>query len=247
MQKRKINKKTFSWQGITYRIFVILVNALFFKVGAKQAMQNFGAIGASLIWNTINMVLYFLYHGCFLKLFSLDVQTKGAVLWFTGLPCSGKTTLANALTDKLHKEGKCVERLDGDIVRKDLCADLGFTPEDRAKNLNRIKFISKLLSRNKTLVLCSFVSPYQKDRDRIRESVTNFIEIYVKADAETCAKRDVKGMWAKAKTGEIKRFTGYSAPYEEPRNPEIICNTKKESLEESFEIVLNYLKKRGLV
>lgn len=248
MKKRKINKKVFSWQGITYRIFVICVNALFFKIGAKQAMAKYGALGASLIWNTINMGLYFFYHGIFLKLFSLEVKTKGAVVWFTGLPCSGKTTVADAVAIELKKLGKNVERLDGDVVRKGkLSDDLKFSKEDRNKNINRVNFVSKLLSRNETIVLASFVSPYRDIREKIRIEVTNYIEVFVNASSEECAKRDIKGMWAKAKSGEIKGFTGYDAEYQIPFTPEIILDTKQETIAQSTEKVINYLKNRGLI
>ena len=248
MKRRKINKKTFSWQGIVYRIFVICINALFFKIGAKQAMQNFGALGASLIWNSINMALYFFYHGIFLKLFSLEVKTKGAVIWFTGLPCSGKSTIADIISIKLKELGKNTERLDGDIIRNGkLSNDLGFSKEDRDKNINRINFVSKLLSRNGVAVLASFVSPYRETRNRIRENVTNFIEVFVDASFEECARRDVKGMYAKAIKGEIKNFTGYSAPYESPTNPEITCNTNKETIKESICKIIDYLKEKRLL
>ena len=247
MKPRKINKKTFSWQGFSYRFFVICVNTLFFKFGAKEAMNNFGAFGASLIWNAINMALYFLYHGLFLKLFSLEVQTKGCVVWFTGLPCSGKSSIADGVADILLKKGKCVERLDGDCIRQSLCVDLGFSKKDRDENIKRVTFVSKLLSRNKTIVLASFVSPFRATRFKISESVTNFIEVYVFADKVTCASRDVKGMWAKAKEGKIKGFTGFDSPYEPPYSASVTCITEKETIEESVQRVIGYLKKRKLI
>jgi len=248
MKKRKIHRRNFSFQGIIYRIFVICVNALFFKVGAKQAMQNYGALGASLIWNSINMALYFFYHGIFLKLFSLEIKTKGAVVWFTGLPCSGKTTIADAVAIVLKKLGKNVERLDGDVVRKGkLSDDLGFSQEDRDKNINRVNFVSKLLSRNETIVLASFVSPYRKVRDKIRKNVINFIEVYVDTSSEECARRDVKGMWKLAKEKKIKNFTGYNAPYERPFKNEITVWTELETIEQSTQKVINYLKQKKLI
>jgi len=244
---RKINKRVFSWQGISYRIFVICINTLFFKFGAKEAMSNFGAFGASLIWNSINMALYFFYHGIFLKLFSLEVQTKGCVVWFTGLPCSGKSCVADGVAKILLEKGKCVERLDGDIIRQDLSSDLGFSKKDRDENIKRVTYVSKLLSRNKTIVLASFVSPYRETRYKISENVTNFIEVYIFADKVTCTQRDVKGMWAKAKEGKIKGFTGFDAPYEVPYNPSVTCITEKETLEESVGKVIDCLKQRKLI
>jgi len=247
MRKRKIRPKILGSQGIIYRIFIIICNAIFFKVGAKQALEHYGALGASLIWNSINMALYFLYHSIFVKLFSLEVQTKGFVLWFTGLPCSGKTTLANKVKEILNKKGLCVERLDGDIVRQSLSYDLGFSPEDREKNLKRVAFVCDILSRNNVAVLSSFVSPYRSIRAYIRSKAHNFIEVFVRASAEECAKRDIKGMWAKAKAGIIKNFTGYNAIYEAPLNAEIEVNTDNETIEESTRKIVSYLKRRKLI
>jgi len=247
MKFRKIRTKILGTQGIIYRIFIIICNAIFFAVGAKQTMQKYGAIGASLIWNSINMALYFLYHGIFAKLFSLEVQTNKFILWFTGLPCSGKTTLSNSIAQELRKKGIKVQILDGDIVRKSLSNDLGFSKEDRYKNLMRVSFVAQLLSKNNIAVLCSFVSPYRNIRNKIREMTPNFIEVYVKCSAEECAKRDVKGMWAKAKAGEIKGFTGYNSLYEEPYNPEIEINTENLSIDLSVAKVIHYLQQKGLI
>ena len=146
------------------------------------------------------------------------VEHKGFTLWFTGLPCSGKTTLADALAEDLKAKGMKVERLDGDIVRKGLTRDLGFSAEDRAMNIERVTFVSKLLTRNGVAVLCTFVSPYNSIRRKSREEIGEYILVYVKASVDSCAERDVKGMWAKAKAGEIKNFTGYDDPFEEPDN-----------------------------
>lgn len=172
---------------------------------------------------------------------------KGACLWFTGLPCSGKTTVADLVAEKLDGKGEKVERLDGDIVRKSLTKDLGFSKEDRDMNIERITFVSKLLSRNGVFVLTSFISPYIEKREHAREETTNFIEIYVKASVEECKKRDVKGMYEKAIQGEIENFTGISDPYEEPPEPEIVLDTEKESIEESAQKVIEYLKKEKLI
>jgi adenylyl-sulfate kinase len=174
------------------------------------------------------------------------ITSKGAVIWLTGLPCSGKTTIGDALAKSLKKSK--VERLDGDIVRKGkLSDDLGFSKEDRNKNINRINFVSKLLARNEVIVIASFVSPYRKTRNNIRNNVNNFVEVYVEASAKKCAKRDVKGMWKQAKEGKIKGFTGYDDPYEKPNNPEIICNTEKETVSESTNKIIKYLKRRKLM
>ncbi len=171
----------------------------------------------------------------------------GACLWFTGLPCSGKTTVANLVAEKLREMNKKVERLDGDIVRKSLTRDLGFSKQDRDMNIERVTFVSKLLSRNGVLVLTSFVSPYIEKRQHARRETTNFIEIFVKASVEICMKRDVKGMYKKALDGAIQDFTGVSDPYEEPSNPEILLDTEKETAKESAEKVINYLKQNDFI
>ena len=171
----------------------------------------------------------------------------GVTLWFTGLPCSGKTTIADILAPKLRALGKKVERLDGDIVRNGLTRDLGFSKEDRDMNIERVTFVAKLLTRNQVLVLATFVSPYRDRRNKSREEIGEFIEIYVKASIEECMKRDVKGMYKKALAGQIKNFTGVDDPYEEPLNPELILDTDKESVEESVDKVLQYLENKGYV
>jgi len=173
------------------------------------------------------------------------MEHKGFTLWFTGLPCSGKTTLADIVADDLRVRGMKVERLDGDIVRKGLTRDLGFSKEDRAMNIERVTFVAKLLTRNGVAVLCTFVSPYNSIRRKSREEIGEYLLVDVKATPEVCAERDIKGMWAKAKAGEIKNFTGYDDPYEEPDNAQISVDTDKETVEESKAIVIDWLDKNG--
>lgn len=173
------------------------------------------------------------------------MEHKGFTLWFTGLPCSGKTTIADVLAKDLKERGMKVERLDGDIVRKSLTRDLGFSKEDRQMNIERVTFVSKLLTRNGVAVLCTFVSPYNVIRRESRKEIGEYILVYVKASPEECAERDVKGMWAKAKAGEIKNFTGYDDPFEEPDNAQIVVDTEKETVEESKQIILDWLDKNG--
>lgn len=167
---------------------------------------------------------------------------KGVTVWFTGLPCSGKTTIADKVAAILKNRGFNVERLDGDIVRKGLTNDLGFSKEDRDKNIERVTFVAKLLTRNDVIVLATFISPYRARRQKSREEIGEFIEVYVKASLEECMKRDVKGMYKKALAGEIKNFTGVDDPYEEPTDPEIIVFTDVESVDESVMKVLKYLE-----
>ncbi len=172
---------------------------------------------------------------------------EGFVLWFTGLPCSGKTTVADRLAEEIRNRNRKVERLDGDIVRKSLTSDLGFSKEDRDENIKRITFVTKLLSRNGVATLVTFISPYIAKRAQAREDTTNFIEVYVQCSVEECEKRDVKGMYKLAKEGKIKEFTGVSDPYEEPVNPEITINTDMETVEESSNKVLKYLEDNGYI
>jgi adenylyl-sulfate kinase len=176
-----------------------------------------------------------------------DCGQKGFTLWFTGLPCSGKSAVADRVADFLRGRGMRVERLDGDIVRQDLTRDLGFSRKDRDENIRRVTFVAKLLTRNGVAVLTSFISPYREVRARSRQEIGNFIEVYAKCSLDECMRRDVKGMYKKALKGEIKEFTGISDPYEEPANPEILLETDKETLEESVGNVLKKLEEMGYI
>lgn len=173
------------------------------------------------------------------------MEHKGFTLWFTGLPCSGKSAVADRVAEILRERGMKVERLDGDIVRKSLTKDLGFSKEDRDENIRRVTFVAKLLTRNGVAVLTSFVSPYHEIREESRREIGNFIEVYVKCPVDVCIERDIKGMYVKALKGEIKDFTGVSDPYEEPQNPEILLETDKETLEESANKVIEKLNDLG--
>jgi adenylyl-sulfate kinase len=172
-------------------------------------------------------------------------EQKGFTLWFTGLPCSGKSAVADRVAEILKEHNLGVERLDGDIVRKSLCRDLGFSKEDRNENIRRVTFVAKLLTRNGVAVLTSFISPYREIRNEARREIGDFIEVYTKCPIEVCMGRDVKGMYQKALKGEIKEFTGVSDPYEEPLDPELVLETDKESLDESAKRVIDFLKRTG--
>jgi adenylyl-sulfate kinase len=175
----------------------------------------------------------------------LPHQQEGFVVWFTGLSGSGKTTLAKLLEQELQAHGLRVERLDGDVVRQSLTADLGFSKADRDKNIQRVTFVAKLLSRNGVGVLAAFISPYRATRDWVRSEVTNFIEVFVDCPLEECMRRDVKGLYTRAMAGEIPEFTGVSDPYEPPQNPEIAVNTATESAAESIAKIRGYLEAKG--
>jgi len=176
----------------------------------------------------------------------MDSQ-KGFTVWFTGLPCSGKTTVADRVAENLRNKGHRVERLDGDTVRQGLTSDLGFTKEDRDENIKRITFVSKLLTKNGVMVLATFVSPYRERRKKTREEIGDFVEVYTRCPIEVCIARDVKGMFKKALAGEISNFTGIDDPYEEPDDPELILDTDKESIDESVQKVLIKLNELGYI
>jgi adenylylsulfate kinase len=169
-------------------------------------------------------------------------MTEGYTLWFTGLSGAGKTTVSRIVEGALRERGDKVEVLDGDVVRQNLSKGLGFSKEDRDTNIRRIAFVADLLSRNGVAVLTAAISPYREIRDEARELMgERFIEVYVKASVEECARRDAKGLYEKAFKGEIKEFTGVSDPYEEPLSPEIVLDTENETPEESADKVLEYI------
>ncbi len=165
------------------------------------------------------------------------------LMWFTGLSGSGKSTIANVVEQELYKLGIKTYTLDGDNIRKGINSDLTFAPEDRTENIRRIAEISNLMVDAGIVVLAAFVSPYIKDRENIKSIVKedNFIEIYINTSLEECERRDVKGLYKKARAGEIKNMTGISAPYEAPTNPEIEIETEKESIEESAKKIVDYI------
>lgn len=175
------------------------------------------------------------------------MEHQGFTVWFTGLSGSGKTALALKLEEVLRDRGLKVERLDGDIVRKGLTHDLGFSKKDRDMNIERVTFVAKLLTRNGVAVLCSFISPYRERRAKSRAEVGNFVEVYCKASLDALIERDVKGLYKKALAGEIQNFTGVSDPYEEPGKPEVIVETDEETVEESLAKIVRKLEELGYV
>jgi adenylylsulfate kinase len=172
----------------------------------------------------------------------------GFCLWFTGLSGSGKTTITNVLVKELRSRGSKIEVLDGDIVRQNLSKGLGFSKEDRDTNIRRVAFVADLLSRNGVPVITAAISPYREIRDEARAKMDGrFIEAYVEASVEECERRDVKGLYAKARAGEIKEFTGVSDPYEPPEHPELVIDTESQTPEESAKQILDYLDAQGLI
>jgi adenylyl-sulfate kinase len=174
-----------------------------------------------------------------------DMLNKGFVVWFTGLPSSGKSTLAELLAQDLSRRGLPVEVLDGDEVRQRLTRGLGFSKEDRDENIRRIAFVAKLLSRNNVCAITAAISPYRSARDEARGEIGRFAEVYVKCPLETCIARDVKGLYRRALAGEIPNFTGISDPYEEPLNPELAVETDQENTAASLRRILARLDELG--
>ncbi|WP_010529518.1 adenylyl-sulfate kinase [Lentibacillus jeotgali] len=174
---------------------------------------------------------------------------KSAVLWFTGLSGSGKSTISVSLEKELHELGVHTYRLDGDNVRHGLNKNLGFSPEDRTENIRRIGEVANLMVDAGLVTLTAFISPYREDRDRVRALLEDneFIEVYVKCSIEACEERDPKGLYQKARAGGIQGFTGIDAPYEEPVKPEVTVETDKQSLEESVQVIIKYLREKGYV
>lgn len=176
-------------------------------------------------------------------------QHRSFVLWFTGLSGSGKSTLANALEKKLFDEEKQVVVLDGDNIRHGLCSDLEFSVEDRHENMRRIGEVAKLFVESGVIVLASFISPYREDRERVRSRIPHgdFYEVYCKCDLEVCEKRDPKGLYKKARNGEIENFTGISSPYEKPIKPDITVNTNNMTIREEINFILDNIRSQGLI
>lgn len=174
---------------------------------------------------------------------------KSVILWFTGLPSSGKSTIAHAVEEGLYQRGCNAFVFDGDNVRHGLCSDLGFSKEDRAENIRRIGEMVKLFIEAGLIALTAFISPFRSDREKIRKLVgeDNFIEVYCRCSLEICEQRDVKGHYTQAKIGKIKEFTGISSPYEEPKNPDLILDTADLSVAECVDKVIYLLLERGIV
>ena len=175
------------------------------------------------------------------------MKQKGFTLWFTGLSGAGKTTLSNAVEKELRRLEMNVEHLDGDIVRKYLSRDLGFTKEDRGKNIERVTFVASLLTKYDVATLVSFISPYREKREEARAMIGSFVEVYVKCPLEVCEERDVKGLYKKARKGEIDYFTGITDPYEEPENADVTVNTSELNETQCAEAVLDHLEKTGYI
>ena len=177
------------------------------------------------------------------------LNQKGCVIWFTGLSGSGKSTLALEVEGKLHQRGHLTYVLDGDNIRHGLNKNLGFSPEDREENIRRIGEVAKLFADAGVIAMTAFIAPYRADRDNARDLLDDgrFVEVFVDCPLEVCEARDTKGLYQKARAGEIKEFTGISAPYEAPPHPELTVNTSDQNLEECTERVITLLESKGLI
>ncbi len=173
------------------------------------------------------------------------MEHRGATIWFTGLSGSGKTTISRAVAAALRERDCKFEVLDGDVVRQNLTKGLGFSKEDRDENIRRIGFVSNLLTRNGVIVLVSAISPYREVREDVAERIGDFVEVYVNAPLAVCEERDVKGLYKRARAGEIKNFTGIDDPYEPPADPTVECRTDKETVEECRDKILAKLAELG--
>lgn len=173
------------------------------------------------------------------------MKREGIILWLTGLSGAGKTTIAQQLEHKIRGCDRPVELLDGDAIRQHLSQALGFSREDRDTNVRRVGYVANLLSRNGVIVIVSLISPYRTVRDELRATLDHFVEIYVNAPLELCEARDVKGLYAKARSSQIQSFTGIDDPYETPLNPDITCYTAAETVEESVAKIMDWLETAG--
>lgn len=233
-QKRRSILKTISWR---FWATITTIALVFLFVGEVKVAFSIGVFEVIL-----KMVLYFFHERMWNRIKFGKKEIKPSVIWFTGLSGSGKSTLSEALYKALKKKGIKVEHLDGDVVR-DIFPKTGFSKEDRNGHIRRIGFLASKLEQNGITVIASFISPYKEARDFVRGICSNFIEIYVATPLDVCEKRDVKGLYAKARAGEIKQFTGIDDPYEEPENPEIKIDTTNLSIDEAVNIVFKSFSK----
>lgn len=230
-QKRRSIVKTISWRFWATTTTIALV---FLFVGEVKIALSIGIIEVIL-----KMILYFLHERLWNKIKFGKEEVKPAVYWFTGLSGSGKSTLSKKTYDILKKKGLKVEYLDGNSVRN-IFPKTGFSKEERNIHIKRVGFLASKLEKNGVIVIASFISPYQEARDFVRNLCSNFIEVYVSTPIEICEQRDTKGLYTKARKGEITNFTGINDPYETPKNPEIIIDTSDISIEKAVNKVIKH-------
>ena len=234
--KRRSLIKAISWRVLATLVTIIIVYIFFHKIDL--------AILTGIIESSSKIFLYFIHERLWNNVKFGKKRIEPFVLWFTGLPFSGKTTIANIVYDKLNKNLSIpIQRLDSKDVRT-MIPEIGFTKPERILHLKRVAFLTKILQDNSISVIASFVSPYKEIREFLRKNTERYVEIYVKASIDECKKRDFKGMFEKAEMGEIKNFTGVHEPFEEPEEPELVLDTDKYSAEELAEKVYKYVVKK---
>ena len=227
--------KMMSWRVCATLATIIIVYLFVGRVDIAVAVGGVEVV--------LKMLLYYLHERGWNKIKYGRRHAEPFVLWFTGLPCSGKSTLAEKTVTYIKDRGLKVQGLDGDVVRSVL-STTGFSKEERNEHIKRVGFLSTMLEENGVVVVASFVSPYEEAREALRKKCRNYIEIYVDATIETCEKRDVKGMYRLAREGKIKNFTGLDDPYEAPKDPDLVVDTDNFTVEESFERVKELVDKR---
>lgn len=232
--KKRSLLKGISWRFIATTTTIIIVYIFFGRLDL--------AIAAGFLETIAKILLYFFHERAWQKIKFGKQRIEPFNLWFTGLPLSGKSTLADAVYDEMKKLDIPLERIDSKDIR-DLIPNVGFSREDRHRHLTRVGHLIKTLQNNSVSAIASFITPYSETRKEIANMTNNYIEVYVKADLETCISRDKKGIYEKAKSGELKNFTGISDDFEQPINPDITINSETQSIEEATEIIVNFVKK----
>jgi len=226
--------KTISWRISATLITVFLVYIFVGRIDIAAAVGGFEIV--------CKLIFYYFHERVWNRVRLGRHHKIPFVLWFTGLSGSGKSTLANMIYQYLSGKGYRVERLDGDTVRS-IFPQTGFTKDERDSHIKRVGYLASILEKNGIIVIASFVSPYRESRQFVRNICENFIEVYVNASVEACERRDAKGLYKRARAGEIKHFTGINDPYEEPENAELVVNTDNCSIDESLRLVKGYIKK----
>jgi len=206
-----------------------------------------GAVGTSLILATIHTMIQIVLYVLHERLWDRTAWGQRAeperVIWLTGLPCAGKSTLAEIVAANLREHGRTVVVLDGDVLRSGLCSDLGFSAADRAENLRRVREVAKILSMSGIVVLVAVITPYEADRQRLKHEIPSCLLIWIDTSATECERRDVKGMWARAREGSLRGFTGVDDVYDKPTNPDVIVRTEGQTPAESAQIIMASLEK----
>lgn len=242
--KKRLLAKSVVWRIVAFILTFTVTLLLANTVAAASTL----AIIVAFTDQFIKFFAYYAYEHTWtnIKYGREIVKADGATIWLTGLSGSGKTTIAKALIKKLEERLLNVDYLDGDIVRKSFCADLGFTKEDRDENIRRVSYVAQHVSKY-ALVVCAFISPYRATRAKIRNTTNNYVEVFVDAPLEVCEERDVKGLYALARAGKIENFTGVSDPYEAPESPDVHVRTDLSTVDECVDQIIEHLKNKQLL